>query len=52
MDKERLVLLEKKIQSIELDKERHKMLYQWIKQNHITFGEYYEIIKRMNNEFF
>lgn len=39
------------LDEIEDHKDKHKMIWQWIKQNHINFSEFYKIIKHFQNNY-
>lgn len=38
-----------RLDEIEKEEDKHKMIWQWIKQKHIVFSEYYWIIKCLKN---
>lgn len=45
MDEDKIKKCLSRLDEIEKEEDKHKMIWQWIRQKHIVFSEYYWIIK-------
>lgn len=51
MDEDKIKKCLSRLDEIEKEEDRHKMIWQWIKQKHIVFSEYYYIIKCLKDTY-